>query len=169
MSNPENRKRPHILHASPEVNALVRAFAAKRGITPNDAAEQLIQGTTKDIVDAAASIARLTRELTIAEENAAAATRLATRREKERDALRAELASARAAHKIVAERAPEIRSAAPALPRDLEKRVKACIAARPHARPPRDFAFVVKNGCDRIEASDRYQNAQKAAKRAEEA
>ena len=82
--------------------------------------------------------------------------------------LRAELAAARAAHKIVAERAPEIRSAAPALPRDLEKRVKACIAARPHARPPRDFAFVVKNGCDRIEASDRYQDAQKAAKRAEQ-
>lgn len=140
----DNRQRPRIHRCDDKHDALIRAYARTHGIEPWQALETAI-GRLKDPDGPA--IDRLTEE---------------------RDALRAELASARAAHKIVAERGPEIRSA-PALPRDLEKRVKACIAARPHARPPRDFAFVVKNGCDRIEASDRYQDAQKAAKRAEEA
>lgn len=72
-------------------------------------------------------------------------------------------------------KAEDARSAAPrpcacALPAELDQRVRACIAARPNAVPPRDFAFVVKNGCDRIEGSDRYQDkikAENAAKRAE--
>lgn len=49
-----------------------------------------------------------------------------------------------------------------ALPDDLAARVK----ARIKARPGRDFAFVVKNGCDRLEASDKYVDAKRAAKEA---
>ena len=49
-----------------------------------------------------------------------------------------------------------------ALPAELDQRVRARIAAR----PGRDLAFIVKNGCDRLEASDGYQDRQKAAKRA---
>ncbi len=35
----ENRKRPCLLRVTPEVDALVRAYAAKEGCTPNEAAE----------------------------------------------------------------------------------------------------------------------------------
>ena len=51
-----------------------------------------------------------------------------------------------------------------ALPDDLAARVK----ARIKARPGRDFAFVVKNGCDRLEGSDGYQDRQKAARAAKD-
>ena len=58
--------------------------------------------------------------------------------------------------------APQPCACACALPAELDQRVRKRIAAR----PSRDLAFIVKNGCDRLEASDGYQDRQKAAKRA---
>lgn len=68
----------------------------------------------------------------------------------ERDALRAELASARAAHKIVAARAPEIRSAAP-LPADFETKVRA--RAKAHGQTTeRTRERVIELGFSRYDA-----------------
>ena len=50
--------------------------------------------------------------------------------------------------------------------RNLVEVAIARVKARIKARPGRDFAFVVKNGCDRLEASDKYVDAKRAAKEA---
>ena len=77
--------------------------------------------------------------------------REATRRaDAEIERLTRELAAARAAPQPCA------------LPAKLDQRVRDRIAAR----PGRDLAFIVKNGCDRLEASDGYQDRQKAARKA---
>ena len=77
--------------------------------------------------------------------------------------------AAKGATDRLAERGETIAADVPKIPRKLMARVKARIKARPNATPPRDFAFVLSNGCDRLEASDRYQDkvkAENAAKRA---
>jgi len=80
-------------------------------------------------------------------ESAREATRCA---DLEVDRLTRELAAAR--------QVPAREPCACALPDELKQRVQARIAAR----PGRDFAFVVKNGCDRLEGSDRYVDKKKA-------
>ena len=153
--------------AEAEVARLTREVASFRGGL--DLAAETIARLTADLATAGeeleaerrrdeaahdalrAEVERLDRELTISEENTAAAVRLVERREKELagERLKTEAAQARRS------------SAAPcacALPDDLAARVKARIAAR----PGRDFAFVVKNGCDRLEGSDRYVDKKKA-------
>jgi len=85
-------------------------------------------------------------------------------------ALRSELAEVRAALATkgadrLAERVETIAADAPKIPRKLMARVKARIKARPNANPPRTFLFVLENGCDRLEASDRYQDKVKRANR----
>ena len=175
----DNRQRPHILRVLPAVNVRVRAYATRQGIAPNVAAEGLING-------AAAEIAALDKQLVAARadlESAREATRRAdaalesSHRSNRILAGRADAAEAEVARltrELAGERlkteAAQVRrsSAAPcacALPDDLAARVKARIAAR----PGRDFAFVVKNGCDRLEGSDGYQDRQKAARAAERA
>lgn len=110
-----------------------------------------------------AEVERLTAEATVrAREYALAAAKLGT----ETDRLTRELAEAitsraRIADELAAAIEREQRTAAPcacALPADLAARVE----ARIKARPGRDFAFVVKNGCDRLEGSDRYVDKKKA-------
>lgn len=64
----ENRIRPKLYRVTPEVDALVRAYAEAHGITPNEAAERLIQGKRENGDDAA----RLTAELASAQEALAA-------------------------------------------------------------------------------------------------
>lgn len=238
----DNRKRPCILRVLPTVDARVRAYAARQGLAPNVAAEALINGAAAEIAAldkqlvaarddlesareatrrADAEVERLTRELTISEENTAAAVRLVERREKElaeakrtadklrievervteerdterrldvtaQEALRAdvareieankrlesELAETRAAlatkgaTERLAERLETIavdvdrRACACALPDDLAPRL-AAIAARRDVEPHVMLANVIKNGISKIEASDKYQDAQKAAR-----
>ena len=238
----DNRKRPCIYRVLPEVDARVRAYAARQGLAPNVAAEALINGAAAEIAAldkqlvaarddlesareatrrADAEVERLTRELTISEENTAAAVRLVERREKElaeakrttdklrievervteerdterrldvaaQEALRAdvareiaanrkleaELAETRAAlatkgaTERLAERLETIavdvdrRACACALPDDLAPRL-AAIAARRDVEPHVMLANVIKNGISKIEASDKYQDAQKAAR-----
>jgi hypothetical protein len=238
----DNRKRPCILRVLPTVDARVRAYAARQGLAPNVAAEDLINGAAAEIAAldkqlvaarddlesareatrrADAEVERLTRELTISEENTAAAVRLVERREKElaeakrttdklrievervteerdterrldvaaQEALRAdvareiaanrkleaELAETRAAlatkgaTERLAERLETIavdvdrRACACALPDDLAPRL-AAIAARRDVEPHVMLANVIKNGISKIEASDKYQDAQKAAR-----
>ena len=238
----DNRKRPCIYRVLPEVDARVRAYAARQGLAPNVAAEDLINGAAAEIAAldkqlvaarddlesareatrrADAEVERLTRELTISEENTAAAVRLVERREKElaeakrttdklrievervteerdterrldvaaQEALRAdvareiaanrkleaELAETRAAlatkgaTERLAERLETIavdvdrRACACALPDDLAPRL-AAIAARRDVEPHVMLANVIKNGISKIEASDKYQDAQKAAR-----
>ena len=123
----------------------------------------------------AAEVERLTRELALERDAAAHAARLAVMREEERDAARSELAEARAALETkgatdrLAERVETIaadvdrRACACALPDDLAPRL-AAIAARRDVEPHVMLANVIKNGISKIEASDKYQDAQKAAR-----
>ena len=93
---------------------------------------------------AEAEVARLTREL--------AGDRLKT------EAAQAREQQARTEAADLQVRRSSAAPCACAMPDDLAARVKARIAAR----PGRDFAFVVKNGCDRLEGSDRYVDKKKA-------
>mgnify|MGYP000152014494 CR=1 FL=1 len=79
----DNRKRPCILRVLPTVDARVRAYAARQGLAPNVAAEDLING-------AAAEIAALDKQLVAARDDLESA-REATRRA---DAVLAELEQA---------------------------------------------------------------------------
>jgi chromosome segregation ATPase len=201
----DNRKRPCILRVLPTVDARVRAYAARQGLAPNVAAEDLINGAAGEIAaldkqlvtlraahrdareatrradqalesshrsnrilagraDAAeAEVARLTRELAgerASDEAAQEALRADVAREieaakragKEVERLRAELAATRPAP-----------CACAALPDDLAPRL-AAIAARRDVAPEIMLANVIKNGISKIEASDKYQDAQKAAR-----
>jgi hypothetical protein len=99
----------------------------------------------------------LDRELTISEENAAAAVRLVERREKELAGERLKTEAAQARRSSAAD------PCACALPDDLAPRL-AAIAARRDVEPHVMLANVIKNGISKIEASDKYQDAQKAAR-----
>ena len=122
----DNRQRPRIHRCDDRHDALIRAYARTHGIEPWQALETAI-GRLKD--PDGPTIDRLTEE---------------------RDALRAELASARAAHKIVAARAPEIRSAAP-LPADFETKVRA--RAKAHGQTTeRTRERVIELGFSRYDA-----------------
>ena len=109
--------------------------------------------------------ARAEQSAAAAEASTAAAVRLVERREKELAGERLKTEAAQAREQQARTEAADLQArrsgAAPcacALPADLAARVKARIAAR----PGRDFAFVVKNGCDRLEGSDRYVDKKKA-------
>lgn len=87
--------------------------------------------------------------------------------------LKSELAASQARERQADEGAMDARVEAPApcAPRNKWRRVvspdlAARVDARIDARPGRDFVFVLENGCSRLEASDDYQDRQKAAKRA---
>ena len=118
----------------------------------------------------ATEIKRLTVEATVrAREYAAAAAKLGTETER----LQRELAASQARERQADEGAMDARVEAPApcAPRNKWRRVvspdlAARVDARIDARPGRDFVFVLDNGCSRLEASDDYQDRQKAAKRA---
>ena len=190
----DNRLRPHIIRVLPAVNKRVRAYAERQGVAPNVAAEDLMNGAAGEIAAldqalvalradlesareatrrADAEVEGLQRELASLRGGLDLATETIVRVLHERDAALSELAEVRAAleTKGATDRLAErVETIAAALPDELDQRVRACIAARPNAVPPRDFAFVVKNGCDRIEGSDRYQDkvkAENAARRAE--
>ena len=55
----DNRKRPCLYRFLPEVNGLIRAYATKHKLTPNEAGETLINKTAAEIVEAARQIKRL--------------------------------------------------------------------------------------------------------------
>jgi hypothetical protein len=184
----DNRKRPCIIRVLPSVDARVRAYAARQGLAPNVAAEDLINGAAGEIAALDAALVTLRAELESAREatrradaalesshrsnrilagraDAAEAEVARLTREVAGERLKTEAAQAREqqARTEAADLQARRSSAAPcacALPADLAARVKARIAAR----PGRDFAFVVKNGCDRLEASDKYVDAKRAAK-----
>lgn len=150
----DNRQRPRIHRCDDKHDAALRAYARSRGIEPWEALEVAIERLKDDECDG--TIDRLTKERDDAQLSAERLTDdLAAARKVAAD-LRAELASAREATRRADERIAELETA-PRLPPELDRRVKACIAAAPNARPPRDFLFVVRNGCDRIEISDRYR------------
>ncbi len=112
----------------------------------------------------ATEIKRLTVEATVrAREYAAAAAKLGTETER----LQRELAASQARERQADEGAMDARAeAAPcacALPDDLAPRL-AAIAARRDVEPHVMLANVIKNGISKIEASDKYQDAQKAAR-----
>ena len=177
----DTRPYPKILRTTVEADRALREYAARAHLAPFEAlilAIGLLR--TKDEREAASERAYkfaalwhdLARKLwhrwrsglwaLAREQNAAdglrrevASAREATRRaDAEIARLGAELAAARAA--------PQPCACACALPAELDQRVRKRIAAR----PGRDLAFIVKNGCDRLEASDGYQDRQKAARKA---
>lgn len=122
----DNRQRPRIHRCDDKHDALIRAYARAHDIEPWQALETAIR-RLKD--PDGPTIDRLTEE---------------------RAALRAELASARAAHKIVTERAPEIRSSTP-LPADFETKVRA--RAKAHGQTiERTRERVIELGFSRYDA-----------------
>lgn len=142
----DNRARPRIHRTDDKHDKALRAYATEHGIEPWRALEIAIQ-------------------------------RLAWTDGPTIDTLRADLESAREAtrradaeiERITADWRAALaeveRVKAPKIPRKLMARVKARIKARPNANPPRTFLFVLENGCDRLEASDRYQDKVKRANR----
>lgn len=218
----DNRKRPCIYRVLPEVDARVRAYAARQGLAPNVAAEALINGAAAEIAALGDEVAwhkQREKDIVTACERVAdggqfradiigAIHRIKDERDaaiRAAEALRADLESAREAtrradqalesshrsNRILAGRADaaeadvarltrelagerlkteaaQVRrsSAAPcacALPDDLAPRL-AAIAARRDVAPHVMLSNVIKNGISKIEASDKYQDAQKAAR-----
>lgn len=145
----DNRKRPCIIRVLPTVDARVRAYAARQGLAPNVAAEDLINAAAGEIAAldkqlvalradlesareatrrADAEVERLTAEATVrAREYALAAAKLGT----ETDRLTRELAEAitsraRLADELASATEREQRMAAPcacALPDDFEAKL----------------------------------------------
>ena len=181
----DNRARPKIHRTDDKHDKALRDWAAEQGIEPWQALETAIRGLKDpggpeiDRLRNALEISAGARRLEAADlESAREATR---RADAEVERLARELAKLGALKSAeiapVIERfksafgadipqAPSGRAAtqpcACALPAELDQRVRARIAAR----PGRDLAFIVKNGCDRLEASDGYQDRQKAARKA---
>ncbi len=152
----DNRARPKIHRTDDKHDKRLRDWAAKQGLDPWQALEMAIDWlgapprTAADLESAReatrradAEVERLTRELAFTKKQVERRDITAERLTEERDAARA---------------APQ----PCALPAELDQRVRDRIAAR----PGRDLAFIVKNGCDRLEASDGYQDRQKAARKA---
>ena len=161
----DNRQRPRIHRTDEKHDKALRDYATEHGIEPWQALEVAIRRL--EIPDV------LPRDARADLESAREATR---RADAEVERLTRELAGERLKTEAAQAREQQARTeaadlqarrsgAAPcacALPYDLAARVK----ARIKARPGRDFAFVVKNGCDRLEASDKYVDAKRAAKEA---
>ena len=111
----------------------------------------------------ATEIKRLTVQATVrAREYAAAAAKLGTETERLQRELAASTEAARMAN-LDRARAEAPAPCACALPDDLAPRL-AAIAARRDVEPHVMLANVIKNGISKIEASDKYQDAQKAAR-----
>lgn len=142
----DHRARPRIHRCDDAHDAKIRAYAREHGIEPWQVLEQMIDG-------AEAAQAR----------EQEARTEAALRRKAER-----------AAHKATVERdraqtaqANTEALLATALSRSsLDPDLMARVQARIASRPGRDFAFVLENGCSRLEASDDYQDRKKAARAA---
>ena len=154
--------------AAGEIAALDQAHAALRSDL-----ESAREATRR----ADAEVERLQRELASLRGGLDLATETIVRVLRERDAALSELAEVRAALETkgatdrLAERVETIAAAGDRAPRNKWRRVvspdlAARVDARIDARPGRDFVFVLENGCSRLEASDDYQDRQKAAKRA---
>lgn len=190
----DNRLRPHIIRVLPAVNKRVRAYAERQGVAPNVAAEDLMNGAAGEIAALDQALVALRADLESAREatrraDAALAEakrtadklrleveRVTEERDTERrldvaaqEALRADVArEIETNRKLEAELAEvraalETKGAAAALPDDLAPRL-AAIAARRDVEPHVMLANVIKNGISKIEASDKYQDAQKAAR-----
>ncbi len=158
----DNRQRPRIHRTDDKHDKALRDYATEHGIEPWQALEVAIARLPwfDGRMSALRSDLESAREATRRADHAAAAAQEAyALASTERDDLRNQ------ALRLTRELA-EVRAApqpcACALPAELDQRVRDRIAAR----PGRDLAFVLKNGCDRLEASDGYQDRQKAAKRA---
>ncbi len=136
----------------PAIDRLTRERDEERGIARKVASDLLadLESAREATRRADAEAERLTREL--------AGERLKT------EAAQAREQQARTEAADLQARRSGAAPCACALPDDLAARVK----ARIKARPGRDFAFVVKNGCDRLEGSDGYQDRQKAARAAKD-
>ena len=190
----DNRLRPHIIRVLPAVNKRVRAYAERQGVAPNVAAEDLMNGAAGEIAALDQALVALRADLESAREatrraDAALAEakrtadklrleveRVTEERDTERrldvaaqEALRADVArEIETNRKLEAELAEvraalETKGAAAALPDDLAPRL-AAIAARRDVEPHVMLAKVIKNGISTIEASAKYQDAQKAAR-----
>ena len=153
-----------------ETNRVVEALTAERDAYGRDVdtLRAELESAREATRRADAEVERLTAEATVrAREYALAAAKLGT----ENDRLTRELAEAvtsraRLADELASAIEREQRTAAPcacALPANLAPRL-AAIAARRDVAPHVMLANVIKNGISKIEASDKYQDAQKAAR-----
>lgn len=143
----DHRARPRIHRCDDAHDAKIRAYAREHGIEPWQALELAIEGLD---------------ELAQAREQEAR-TEAALRRKAERAANKATVERDRAQ---TAQANTEALLATALSRSSLDPDLMARVQARITSRPGRDFAFVLENGCSRLEASDDYQDRKKAARAA---